>query len=249
MPPLLQAIASAVGVSLDYIQAMDCSYASRSASGGGNVSASGRRPAPVWQPGGQRQSQGQSGPGSELPKDSEEGGHMRQLHGRFWAAMILREVVLEVPLAEICARFQVQRGQIQGLQAMGATFAGMVASFAGKLHWWQLQVLCTSLQNRMDAGAQPDILPLTRVPHVKSFRARALFKAGIRTPEELARAPVAKVEAALRTVTPFRMQGQAPRRSSKADRKIAEQIQEAAARMLLSAEQITPEATPLTTIF
>ena len=67
------------------------------------------------------------------------------------------------------------RGLEQSLQALASTFAGQVAIFCGKLHWWQLHVLCQSFQDRLETGAQPDVVELARVPHVKTHRARALL--------------------------------------------------------------------------
>ena len=122
------------------------------------------------------------------------------------------------------------RGQVQALQGTAATYAGMVATFCGRMRCWQLQVLAGSLQQRLDAGAQPDILPLTLVPHVKTRRARALFRAGIRTVEALAAAPPARVEAALRAAAPARAQGAGP--GGGLERHAAQQVQEAARRML-----------------
>jgi hypothetical protein len=37
-------------------------------------------------------------------------------------------------------RGQVSRGAVQALQSSASTFAGMVGTFCGRLHWWQFEV-------------------------------------------------------------------------------------------------------------
>jgi len=98
---------------------------------------------------------------------------------RFWVTLMLRDLILEAPIQDVCSRYKMSRGTVQTLQGLASTFSGQVSIFCSKLHWWQLQVLCSSFQERLEVGGQPDIISLARIPHVKNVRARALFNAGL----------------------------------------------------------------------
>jgi len=119
---------------------------------------------------------------------------------------------------------QVSRGAVQSLQGLAATYAGMVEVFCVKLNWWQLQALVSSFQDRLEEGAQPDVVKLARVPHVKTVRARALKSAGIASVEALSQASVEEVAEALKAVTPFRLSWQTPERLKKTELTIAKRI-------------------------
>ena len=131
--------------------------------------------------------------------ESGEGGESAKMlvMERFWVMLMLREVMFEAPLPSVCQDFGVTRGTLQTLQSLASTFAGQVAVFCGKLRWWQLQVLCKSFQDRLETGAQPDVVELARVPHVKTHRARALVASGISSVDELASSSLHSIERAL----------------------------------------------------
>ena len=125
---------------------------------------------------------------TQVKGEEGEGGESAKVlvMERFWVMLMLREVMFEAPLPSVCQDFGVTRGTLQTLQSLASTFAGQVAIFCGKLRWWQLQVLCKSFQDRLETGAQPDVVELARVPHVKTHRARALVASGITSLDELA---------------------------------------------------------------
>ncbi|KAK3250240.1 hypothetical protein CYMTET_40375 [Cymbomonas tetramitiformis] len=102
---------------------------------------------------------------------------------RFMAALMLAELVQEAPLAKVVDKYKVPRGSIQGLQERAARFAGQVAAFCEQMGWWDMEGLIARLQNRISAGARPEIVSLMDIPGVKAHRARVLYQAGLRTPE------------------------------------------------------------------
>lgn len=65
---------------------------------------------------------------------------------RFWTALILAELVSEVPLDRVAASFGVDRGALQGLQDRAARFAGMAAAFCERIGWHDLEALIAKFQ-------------------------------------------------------------------------------------------------------
>ena len=78
---------------------------------------------------------------------------------------------------------------MQQIRTSAASFTGMVASFCGKLRWWQLQALASHFHERLLSQGVCDaqVLPLMAVPSIKSWWASHLFDSGIKTLEQLAR--------------------------------------------------------------
>ena len=100
---------------------------------------------------------------------------------RFYSALILYDVVCEVPLHRIVRRYDVNRGAVQRLMDAAAAFSGMVASFAESLNWWGFPSMIAQLQARIRDGVENDIVPLMQIASMKPYRARALYQQGYRT--------------------------------------------------------------------
>ncbi|KNA12473.1 hypothetical protein SOVF_125610 [Spinacia oleracea] len=116
---------------------------------------------------------------------------------RFYVALILSRLVQELPVGEVCAAFKVARGMVQALQENAGRFASMVSVFCERLGWLDLEGLVAKFQNRVSFGVRAEIVELTTIPYVKGSRARALYKAGLRTPLAIAEASVAEIAKAL----------------------------------------------------
>nr|KYP53975.1 hypothetical protein KK1_000141 [Cajanus cajan] len=116
---------------------------------------------------------------------------------RFYVALILSLLVQETPVGEVCAAFKVARGMVQALQENAGRFASMVAVFCERLGWHDLEGLVAKFQNRVSFGVRAEIVELTTIPYVKGSRARALYKAGLRTPLAIAEASIPELAKAL----------------------------------------------------
>jgi DNA polymerase theta len=74
------------------------------------------------------------------------------IHKRFYAgifrfdiiALMLNELIQEVPFASVMKRFSVNRGTLQSLQSLSSTFSGMVTVFVEKLGWANIREYLTS---------------------------------------------------------------------------------------------------------
>ncbi|XP_038985040.1 helicase and polymerase-containing protein TEBICHI isoform X5 [Phoenix dactylifera] len=116
---------------------------------------------------------------------------------RFYVALMLSRLVQEVPISDVCEAFKVARGMIQALQENAGRFALMVSLFCERLGWHDLEGLVAKFQNRVSFGVRAEIAELTAIPYVKGSRARALYKAGLRTPLAIAEATVSVIAKAL----------------------------------------------------
>ncbi|CAN1785302.1 Helicase and polymerase-containing protein TEBICHI [Linum perenne] len=116
---------------------------------------------------------------------------------RFYVALILSRLVQESPVAEVCEAFKVARGMVQALQENSGRFASMVTLFCERLGWHDLEGLVSKFQNRVSFGVRAEIVELTTIPHVKGSRARALYKAGLRSPLAIAEASIPDIVKAL----------------------------------------------------
>ncbi|XP_057854248.2 helicase and polymerase-containing protein TEBICHI isoform X1 [Cryptomeria japonica] len=116
---------------------------------------------------------------------------------RFYVALMLAQLVQEVPLNVVCEDFKVPRGMIQVLQESAGRFASMITAFCERLGWHDLEGLVSKFQNRVSFGVRAEIVELTSIPFVKAARARALFKAGLRTAQAVAEASLLELVKAL----------------------------------------------------
>ncbi|KAI3468240.1 hypothetical protein Pfo_024903 [Paulownia fortunei] len=131
---------------------------------------------------------------------------------RFYVALILSRLVQEVPVGEVCEGFKVARGMVQALQENAGRFASMVSVFCERLGWHDLESLVTKFQNRVSFGVRAEIVELTAIPYIKASRARALYKAGLRTPQAIAEASIPEIVKALFESSSWSAHGSAQRR-------------------------------------
>ncbi|KAK3585671.1 hypothetical protein CHS0354_020237 [Potamilus streckersoni] len=124
-------------------------------------------------------------------------------HKRFYTALVLNDLVQEVPLTDVAQKFNCNKGQLQSLQQSAATFAGMVTVFSNRLGWSNLELLLSQFQSRLTFGVQRELIDLVRISSLNGQRARILFDAGYQTVASLASAQPADVEAVLKNSIPF----------------------------------------------
>ncbi|KAK3917923.1 DNA polymerase theta [Frankliniella fusca] len=125
------------------------------------------------------------------------------VHRRFYTALALHDLVNEVPLNKVAAKFNCSRGMLQSLQQSAATYAGMVTSFCHRLGWSSVELLVDQFQDRLHFGTHRELLDLLKVPSLNGPRARALYNAGITCLTELTMADLLAVENALLASIPF----------------------------------------------
>ncbi|GFR45961.1 hypothetical protein Agub_g7430, partial [Astrephomene gubernaculifera] len=125
-----------------------------------------------------------AGAGGAASADAEK----ERIARRFFAAMVLNDLIQEVPLKEVAEKYGLgkEKGPLEGLQERAGRFSAMVAAFCERLGWADLEVIIAKFQSRVWYGVRPEVVALTEIPYVKGHRARLLYKAGLRTPEVVA---------------------------------------------------------------
>lgn len=86
-----------------------------------------------------------------------------QFYRRFYSALLLFNLIQEIPLNRISQWVNVQRGQLQQLQKEASSFCGMIVSFCEKLNWASLKCVLTTYTSRLLFGVKPELLSLTRL--------------------------------------------------------------------------------------
>ncbi len=105
---------------------------------------------------------------------------------RFYAALLLNDLIKEMPIAACANKFSCTRGELQALQQTCAGYAGMMLKFCEELGIEAMVLLIKSLVARLTFGVQKELVDLTEIRGVKQSRARALWNAGFRTVKSIA---------------------------------------------------------------
>ncbi|ESL06340.1 DNA polymerase theta (helicase domain only) [Trypanosoma rangeli SC58] len=105
---------------------------------------------------------------------------------RFFVALMLADLLSEVPMSVVEERYQRNRGQLQGLMRSASMFSSSITSFCRAMEWFSLEAVLSSYVKRLGFGVKPDIVPLMEIHGLQPARARALWTAGFRDPAAVA---------------------------------------------------------------
>lgn len=125
------------------------------------------------------------------------------VHLRFYVALALDELVQEVPLPDVAAKYGCPKGLLQSLQQSAATYAGMVSIFCQRLGWRNMELLVSQFQARLHFGVQPELCELLRLPSLDGRLARLLYDAKHTDPASLAQLQPRDLELLLKNLGPF----------------------------------------------
>ena len=134
------------------------------------------------------------------------------IHQRFYTALALHDLVNEMPLHKVAAKFGATKGMLQSLQQAASTFSGMVTVFCDRLGWNNLELLVGQFQSRLEFGIQRELVGLCSLISVDGARARILYDAGLVNVATLASSKTSDVEQILHTNTAFTSNEEAQRR-------------------------------------
>merc|ERR1719282_1656246 len=125
------------------------------------------------------------------------------IHQRFYTALALHDLVNEMPLSNVAAKYGATKGMLQSLQQAASTFSGMVTVFCDRLGWNNLELLIGQFQSRLEFGVQRELVDLCRLLSVDGARARILFDAGVTNVAILASSKSGDIEQIIHTNTAF----------------------------------------------
>ena len=126
-----------------------------------------------------------------------------QTHRRFLTALVLHDLVQEVPIPAVAQKYNVSKGLLQNLQISSGTFAGMVTVFCNRLGWKNLELLLNQFQSRLIFGIERELCDLVQISALSGNHARLLYNAGFHTLTSLAMANPIAIESCLRKAFPF----------------------------------------------
>lgn len=124
-------------------------------------------------------------------------------HQRFYTALALNDLVNETSISQVAEKYLVNKGVVQNLQQAASTFAGMVTAFCNRLGWFNIELLLSQFQERLQFGVQRELVDLVRLDLLNGQRARVLHNAGIKTIHELAATEPARVAQIFHKASPF----------------------------------------------
>jgi DNA polymerase theta len=113
-----------------------------------------------------------------------------QIHIRFFNALVIYDMIHEQPFSKLVQKFGIDRGSIQNIQTLCATYAGMVRTFCNRLQYRFLDLMIGSIQERLVFGVEGDLLVLTKLDSVDRKKARILHESGFKTPQDIYNADV-----------------------------------------------------------
>ncbi|TPX37004.1 DNA-directed DNA polymerase [Synchytrium microbalum] len=163
-----------------------------------------------------------------------DGREKSMILGRFFASLMLADLVREVSFEQIMDKYNFRnRGLLQSLQSSAATFAGMVTVFCERLGWTNLQLLVQQFQDRLNFGVENELLELARIPGIKAFTGRVLFRAGYKTIPSIACASAEEIHKHIASSRPFKINGNYDEAAqNRIEFRIAHQIVQGAQRLL-----------------
>lgn len=126
-----------------------------------------------------------------------------KIHLRFFTALILNDLVNEVPYSAVLSKYSCQKGFLQTLQQSSSTYAAMITVFCNRLGWYNLELLVNQFQSRLAFGVQRQLLDLIRIKLLNSHRARLFYNAGLTTVALIAMSDLKKIEKILRSSHSF----------------------------------------------
>ncbi|XP_050499285.1 helicase POLQ-like [Diabrotica virgifera virgifera] len=110
---------------------------------------------------------------------------------RFYVTLMLYDLWNEMPVFQVSEKYQINRGIVQNLMTIAATFASNVVNFCEELEeFWAYAFLLKGMSQRLSHCCVKELLPLMDLPAVKQSRAKQLYNAGFKTLQSIAKANV-----------------------------------------------------------
>lgn len=71
--------------------------------------------------------------------------------------------------------FQIERGEIQAIQALASNFAGMLTAFCDRANYQDLSIIFLNASDKINFSVKEELLDLMRVKSMKAEKARGLY--------------------------------------------------------------------------
>ncbi|RPB20263.1 P-loop containing nucleoside triphosphate hydrolase protein [Terfezia boudieri ATCC MYA-4762] len=143
--------------------------------------------------------------GGTLKEDSPENVEKLRVHRRFFVSLMLRDLINEIPIHHVANKYETPRGFVQQLASTCKGFASTTGTFCKKMGWGGLAVLLEHYTYRLDMGVKDDLMELVKLPFVKSYTARMIYNAGLRSIAAVAAAEANNLILILEAAQPQRL--------------------------------------------
>lgn len=100
--------------------------------------------------------------GGTLKEDSTENIEKLRVHRRFFASLMLRDLINEMPIHHVAHKYKTPRGFVQQLASACKGFASTTGTFCKKMGWSGLAVLLEHYTYRLDMGSYKPPLSMSR---------------------------------------------------------------------------------------
>ncbi len=108
--------------------------------------------------------------------------------------MALEDWMNEVPESIISDRYEIQGGDLNYIINIACWLARCLYRFSDALKMDEIKELLKHFEKRLKTGIKEELLALVNVKGIGRKRARQLFNAGIKTPEDIMNTPVAQLK-------------------------------------------------------
>lgn len=131
------------------------------------------------------------------------GDEKERVYRRFLVALVINDLINEMPLPKICAKYRLSKATVQQAQRAVAQFAGVISIFCNELGYDNIATLITPLESRINFSCQRDLLDLIRLNITRPI-ARVLFNAGYKNVIAVAKADKLDLDFIIRQIKPFK---------------------------------------------
>ncbi len=130
----------------------------------------------------------------ELPKDAFEDPY---LLNKIKLLLVLQDWINEVGEDEILEKYDVSPGILRGKVEIASWLAYSLSEIARLLDSRSVWRAARNVERRLKYGVKEELLPLVSLPNIGRVRARKLFENGIKSIEDVIRAPIGVLERVL----------------------------------------------------
>ncbi|XP_075164699.1 mutagen-sensitive 301 [Haematobia irritans] len=125
---------------------------------------------------------------AKMAKTMSIHGPMELKLNRLYKVLILLDLLHLVPIPEIAAKYNIERGILQNLSSQATAAASAIVRLCEQVEeFWCFKPLFERVGKKMDRCGTAELEPLLELPAVKMNRARQLYTAGYKTIEDIAK--------------------------------------------------------------
>lgn len=111
------------------------------------------------------------------------------LINRFFVTLILQDLWNLKSVFEVSQSYGVNRGLVQNLVSLAASYASSVSKFAQEIkEFWAFEGVLNVICSRLRHCCTAELIPLLELPSVRLGRAKQLYAGGFKTIEAIAKA-------------------------------------------------------------